>query len=129
MCLGGSIAYEHDRWINNHIVSSLAHSQPAELSKVPLKLNLFIGDQSIDCRMHLQRFEEFKKLHDRATNDLENLHLLLLDKKSIRADETEQALRTCAHLNGDVRTSLDATLTNGKPSCTVALSVEQVTKP
>lgn len=62
----------------------------------------------------LQRFEEFKKLHDRATNDLENLHLLLLDNKSVRADETEKALRTCARLNGDVRVSLDATLTNGK---------------
>lgn len=62
----------------------------------------------------LQRFEEFKRLHERATNDLENLHLLLLDNKSVRADQTEQALRTCARLNGDVKLSLDATLTNGK---------------
>lgn len=72
-------------------------------------------DRSIDLsNAHLQRFEEFKKLYERATNDLENLHVLLLDNKAIRADETEQALRTCARLNGDVKVSLDATLTNGE---------------
>lgn len=61
-----------------------------------------------------QRFEEFKVLHERASSDLENLHLLLLDNKAARAEETEQALRTCARLNGDVKLSLDATLTNGE---------------
>lgn len=72
-------------------------------------------DRSIDLsNAQFQRFEEFKKLYERATNDLENLHVLLLDNKAIRADETEQALRTCARLNGDVKVSLDATLTNGE---------------
>lgn len=52
-------------------------------------------------------------LYERASNDLENLHLLLLDNRAVRADETEHALRTCARLNGDVKMSLDATLTNG----------------
>lgn len=76
----------------------------------------YIYHRSITGLSHapLQRFEEFQKLHERATNDLENLHLLLLDNKSIRADETEQALATCARLNGEVKASLDATLTNGK---------------
>lgn len=74
-----------------------------------------IADRSIDLsNAPLQRFEEFKKLQERATNDLENLHLLLMDYKAVHADETEEALRTCTRLNGDVRVSLEATLSNGK---------------
>lgn len=120
VCLSGTIAYEHDRWINNHIVSATRTNPTIDRSTTVVAFERnpplvhSITDQSIDFMSPLQRFEEFKRLHERATNDLENLHLLLLDNKSVRADQTEQALRTCARLNGDVKLSLDATLTNGK---------------
>ncbi|XP_059614887.1 SEC14 domain and spectrin repeat-containing protein 1-B [Phlebotomus argentipes] len=83
--LGGTLAYSHEQWLHNRMF--------------PLSP---------------QRVEEFKKAYDRSVNDLENLHVTLLDSKSLRANETEQALKTCATLNGDAQRLVQAVIENGK---------------
>uniref|UniRef100_A0A1B0D726 SESTD1-like spectrin repeats region domain-containing protein n=1 Tax=Phlebotomus papatasi TaxID=29031 RepID=A0A1B0D726_PHLPP len=60
------------------------------------------------------RVEEFKKAYERTVNDLENLHITLLDSKSLRANETEQALKTCATLNGDAQRLVHTVIETGK---------------
>lgn len=61
-----------------------------------------------------QRIEEFKKCFDKAINDLENLHVVLLDNKSIRANETDQAMKYCTKMNDDVQKAIRSVIDNGK---------------
>lgn len=62
----------------------------------------------------MQRIEEFKRAYDKANNDLENLHVVLLDNKSIRANETEKAMKTCSSLNDDVQYTIRTIIENGR---------------
>lgn len=64
--------------------------------------------------MNAQRIEEFKKCFDKAINDLENLHVLLLDNKSIRANETDKAMKHCTQMNDDVQKAIRTVIDNGK---------------
>jgi hypothetical protein len=61
-----------------------------------------------------QRFEEFKKSYEKAINDLENLHIVLLDNKSIRASEIETTLKTCTALNLDVQKFIQTVMDHGE---------------
>uniref|UniRef100_A0A1B0CIV5 Putative sec14 domain and spectrin repeat-containing protein 1 n=1 Tax=Lutzomyia longipalpis TaxID=7200 RepID=A0A1B0CIV5_LUTLO len=85
------------------IISKSRLSKYFDMSELPDELGgtlAYSHEQWLHNRM---RVEEFKKAYDRTVNDLENLHIALLDSKSLRANETEQALKTCAALNGDAQ--------------------------
>ncbi|XP_049539409.1 SEC14 domain and spectrin repeat-containing protein 1 isoform X4 [Anopheles darlingi] len=60
------------------------------------------------------RIEEFRKSYEKAIGDLENLHLILLDNRSIRASESSSALKSCLRLNLDVQKFLSLVMDNGK---------------
>lgn len=64
----------------------------------------------------MQRIEEFRKSYDKAIGDLENLHLILLDNRTIRASESSAALKSCQRLNLDVQKFLSLVMDNGKSS-------------
>lgn len=61
-----------------------------------------------------QRIEEFRKSYDKAIADLENLHRLLLDNRTVRASESEPALKSCRQLNQDVQKSLLLVMDGGE---------------
>jgi hypothetical protein len=63
---------------------------------------------------YFQRIEEFKKSYEKAINDLENLHIVLLDNKSIRASEIESTIKSCSIINLDVQNFIQNVMDNGK---------------
>ncbi|XP_058459969.1 SEC14 domain and spectrin repeat-containing protein 1-B [Malaya genurostris] len=74
-----------------------------ELSELPEELGgtgSYNHDHWIQNRL---RIEEFRKSYDKAIGDLENLHRLLLDNRTVRASESEAALKSCRQLNQDVQ--------------------------
>ncbi|XP_055626191.1 SEC14 domain and spectrin repeat-containing protein 1-B [Toxorhynchites rutilus septentrionalis] len=84
-----------------------------ELSELPEELGGTISynhDQWIQSRL---RLEEFRKSYDKAIADLENLHLLLLDNRAVRASESEAAFRSCRQLNQDVQKFLAIVMDSG----------------
>ncbi|ETN58764.1 hypothetical protein AND_009649 [Anopheles darlingi] len=85
-----------------------------EVSELPEELGGLIAynhDQWIQSR---ERIEEFRKSYEKAIGDLENLHLILLDNRSIRASESSSALKSCLRLNLDVQKFLSLVMDNGK---------------
>ncbi|XP_065086480.1 SEC14 domain and spectrin repeat-containing protein 1-B [Ochlerotatus camptorhynchus] len=84
-----------------------------ELSELPDELGgnaVYNHDQWIQNRL---RIEEFRKSYDKAIADLENLHRLLLDNRTVRASESEPALKSCRQLNQDVQNSLILVMDGG----------------
>ncbi|XP_055539489.1 SEC14 domain and spectrin repeat-containing protein 1-B [Wyeomyia smithii] len=84
-----------------------------ELAELPEELGgtgSYNHDQWIQNRL---RIEEFRKSYDKAIGDLENLHRLLLDNRTVRASESEAALKSCRQLNQDVQKFLALVMDGG----------------
>lgn len=71
-------------------------------------------DAAFDRPLNEQRIEEFRKSYDKAMGDLENLHLILLDNRTVRASESTAALKSCQQLYGDVQKFLSLVMDGGK---------------
>ncbi|XP_058061286.1 SEC14 domain and spectrin repeat-containing protein 1-B [Anopheles bellator] len=85
-----------------------------DTSELPEELGGVIAynhDQWIQSR---ERIEEFRKSYDKAIGDLENLHLILLDNRTVRASESSAALKSCQQLNVDVQKFLSLVMDGGK---------------
>ncbi|XP_035789279.1 SEC14 domain and spectrin repeat-containing protein 1-B-like [Anopheles albimanus] len=96
------------------IISKSRLTKYFEVSELPEELGGLIAynhDQWIQSR---ERIEEFRKSYDKAIGDLENLHLILLDNRTIRASESSAALKSCQRLNLDVQKFLSLVMDNGK---------------
>ncbi|GAB0100258.1 SEC14 domain and spectrin repeat-containing protein 1 [Sergentomyia squamirostris] len=96
------------------IISKSRLSKYFDMSELPDELGgtlAYSHEQWLHNRM---RIEEFKKAHDRTVNDLENLHITLLDSKSLRGNETEQALETCSTLNEEAQSLVQTVIETGK---------------
>ncbi|XP_058831727.1 titin isoform X6 [Topomyia yanbarensis] len=99
-----------------------------ELSELPEELGgtgSYNHDQWIQNRL---RIEEFRKSYDKAIGDLENLHRLLLDNRTVRASESEAALKSCRQLNQDVQKFL-AFIMDGGNKLIAHIGDLQSTKP
>uniref|UniRef100_A0A182QBH8 SESTD1-like spectrin repeats region domain-containing protein n=1 Tax=Anopheles farauti TaxID=69004 RepID=A0A182QBH8_9DIPT len=84
-----------------------------DTSELPEELGGIIAynhDQWIQSR---ERIEEFRKSYDKAMGDLENLHLILLDNRTVRASESSAALKSCQQLNVDVQKFLSLVMDGG----------------
>lgn len=61
----------------------------------------------------IKRIEDFLVANEQVLNDLENLHVVLLEHKSARADESAQAMTYCAAVNADVKRTMLCTIEKG----------------
>lgn len=61
----------------------------------------------------MQNFEQFHASYESALADLDNLHVQLLESKSMRASETQPALKHCAQLRVTVQQAVKDISTSG----------------
>uniref|UniRef100_A0A2M4AJY0 Putative titin n=1 Tax=Anopheles triannulatus TaxID=58253 RepID=A0A2M4AJY0_9DIPT len=85
-----------------------------ESNELPEELGGLIAYNHEQWIQSRERIEEFRKSYDKAIGDLENLHLILLDNRTIRASESSAALKSCQRLNLDVQKFLSLVMDNGK---------------
>ena len=70
---------------------------------------------SLHSLFSFQRIEEFRKSYDKAIADLENLHRALLDNRTtVRASESEPALKSCRQLYQEVQKTLLQVMDGGE---------------
>lgn len=61
----------------------------------------------------LQRIDEFQHKYDKVLNDLENVHVLLLEYKAVRAADAAYAVQHCAAAHVEVLRTIEAIISNG----------------
>uniref|UniRef100_A0A182JBL2 SESTD1-like spectrin repeats region domain-containing protein n=1 Tax=Anopheles atroparvus TaxID=41427 RepID=A0A182JBL2_ANOAO len=83
-------------------------------SELPEELGGIIAYNHEQWIQSRERIEEFRKSYDKALGDLENLHLILLDNRTVRASESAAALQSCQQLNVDVQKFLSLVMDSGK---------------
>uniref|UniRef100_A0A182NH74 SESTD1-like spectrin repeats region domain-containing protein n=1 Tax=Anopheles dirus TaxID=7168 RepID=A0A182NH74_9DIPT len=85
-----------------------------DTSELPEELGGIIAYNHEQWIQSRERIEEFRKSYDKALGDLENLHLILLDNRTVRASESSAALKSCQQLNVDVQKFLSLVMDGGK---------------
>ncbi|XP_053676354.1 SEC14 domain and spectrin repeat-containing protein 1-B [Anopheles nili] len=85
-----------------------------DTSELPEELGGIIAYNHEQWIQSRERIEEFRKSYDKAMGDLENLHLILLDNRTVRASESKAALKSCQQLNADVQKFLSLVMDGGK---------------
>lgn len=62
----------------------------------------------------LQRIDEFQHSYEKVLNDLENVHVVLLEHKAVRAADAAYAVQHCDAIHVDVQHTIEAIIANGK---------------
>ena len=62
----------------------------------------------------LQRIDEFKKAYNKVLDDIENLNIILMYSKSMRATEMEHTLKSCNSSNNEVQLTINNILQSGE---------------
>uniref|UniRef100_A0A1S4GVH5 SESTD1-like spectrin repeats region domain-containing protein n=1 Tax=Anopheles gambiae TaxID=7165 RepID=A0A1S4GVH5_ANOGA len=96
------------------IISKSRLGKYFDTSELPEELGGIIAYNHEQWIQSRERIEEFRKSYDKALGDLENLHLILLDNRTVRASESTAALKSCQQLYGDVQKFLSLVMDGGK---------------
>lgn len=62
---------------------------------------------------NLQRIEDFQRAYAKVLNDLETLHVLLLEHRAVRSADAAYAVQHCAGAHVEVLRSIEAIIANG----------------
>lgn len=114
--LGGTLAFNHEQWLKNRIVSEW----------ICCMSNMNIGQHlnfNIQYFYRFQRIEDFRKSFNKVVNDLDAFKESLQARKSIRPSETDETYKCHAGNQQELQNIIKLTIKNGKRISTLTFNL------